>query len=113
MKHYLLTLLTFFSSQIFAQSTILTDNNGDGVIEYKLVSDNDRVIEEGFYYNNKMYGTWKSYYPSGSLNMIAHFRNGMKHGTWLFYNEKGKLILEVVYRDNLKISAVKHEYAEY
>jgi antitoxin component YwqK of YwqJK toxin-antitoxin module len=113
MKYFLLILLTFFTTQIFAQSTILTDNNGDGIIEYKLVSDNNHTIEEGYYYNGMMYGTWKSYYPSGKLHMIAHFKNGLKHGTWYFYNENGKLTLEVVYKDNIKVSAVQHKYAEY
>ena len=108
----LLFLISFFVFQsLYSQTTEFTDNNGDGVIEYKLISQNGILLEEGFYFNNKMVGTWKLYTQDGKLQMVAKFKNGLKHGTWLIYDEKGRIKTEIVYTQNHKESAVEHRYS--
>lgn len=108
----LLFLISFFVFQsLYSQTTEFTDNNGDGVIEYRLISQNGILLEEGFYFNNKMVGTWKLYTQDGKLQMVAKFKNGLKHGTWLIYDEKGRIKTEIVYVQNYKESAVEHKYS--
>jgi antitoxin component YwqK of YwqJK toxin-antitoxin module len=105
---FLLSFLMFQS--LYSQTTEFTDNNGDGVIEYRLVSTNGTLLEEGYYFNNKMVGTWRLYTNSGDLQMVAQFRNGLKHGKWLIYDEKGRVKTEIVYVQNRKESATEHRY---
>ena len=107
----ILFLLSFLMFQnLYSQTTQFTDNDGDGVIEYKLVSTSGIVLEEGFYFNNKMVGTWHLYNDNGTVQMVARFKNGLKHGKWLIYDNKGRVKTEIVYVQGRKESATEHRY---
>lgn len=110
MKKLILLIFILIGTTLSAQTTQYTDDNGDGVIEYCLFADNGKKIEEGYYYNGQMYGTWRSYHKNGNLQTIAKFKDGVKHGKWLFYNENGNLIFEVTYERGQKILATEHRY---
>lgn len=110
MKTILIITLLFITSNLFAQKTIYTDNDGSGTIKYTLVDKDGKIQEEGFYFNKKRSGTWTRYSPNGKKIEVARFRNGQRHGTWFFFDETGKKTFEVVYKNNKKISASEHRY---
>jgi antitoxin component YwqK of YwqJK toxin-antitoxin module len=111
MKTILIITLLFLNLNLFAQKAIYTDNDGDGVIEYTLMDDFKKVLETGYYQNNKMVGTWTLFYPNGKKRVVAKFKNGIKQGLWLVYDDKGRILTEVFYKDDKKISASQHIYA--
>ena len=43
--------------------------------------------------------------------LVAKFKNGIKQGLWLVYDDKGRILTEVFYKDDKKISASQHIYA--
>lgn len=111
MKKILLFCSLVLGFSMAAQKAHYTDNDGDGVIEYVLVNQNGQVLETGYYYNQKMTGTWTSFYPNGKKQTVAKFRNGVRHGNWFMYNENGLVIFQVVYKEGKKVSASQHSYA--
>lgn len=111
MKNLLLFLLLLASQNVFSQRAIYTDDNGDGIIEYKLVNSSGQLVESGYYLNSKMVGTWTAYFPNGKKQMIAKYKNGLKHGTWLVYDNLGRVVTEVVYQNNQKIRATQNKFA--
>jgi antitoxin component YwqK of YwqJK toxin-antitoxin module len=111
MKNILFFILVLFSTNIFAQRAIYTDNDGDGILEYTLQNTNGKVIETGYYYNGKMHGTWTSFYPSGKKQAVVKFKNGMKHGKWFFYDQQGRTITTVTYENDKKIMASQSQYS--
>ena len=98
------------SNYLFSQTTQFTDNDGDGVIEYTLLRNNGTIEEEGFYFNGKMVGTWVPYYPSGTINIKANFRDGLRHGSWLIYDENQKIKFEVLYANGTREKVIEHHY---
>lgn len=110
MKKILSVVFFMMFVSLYSQTTVLTDNNGDGIIEYQLVSKEGTTLEEGFYYNGKMFGTWRLYTTEGNLQMVARFKDGLKHGRWIIYDEKGRVKTEVVYNNGYRQSASEHRY---
>jgi antitoxin component YwqK of YwqJK toxin-antitoxin module len=45
---------------------------------------------EGQYVNDKMHGEVKKYHPNGKLFFLERYKNGVRHGWWYTYNETGK-----------------------
>jgi antitoxin component YwqK of YwqJK toxin-antitoxin module len=76
-----------------------------------LIDDFEKVLETGYYQNNKMVGTWTLFYPDGKRRMVAKFKHGTKQGLWLVYDDKGRILTKVFYKDDKKISASQHNYA--
>lgn len=111
MKHLFFILLSVFTFSVYGQKAIYTDNNGDGIIEYTLLNDLGKVMETGYYKSGKMVGTWISYHPNGKKMMVAKFKNGIKEGTWWVYDNQGRVLNQIVYKNNRKISASQHSYA--
>jgi antitoxin component YwqK of YwqJK toxin-antitoxin module len=111
MKKIFTIIILIFSINMYSQTSTYTDYDGDGLIEYSKQNEQGRVIETGFYYNNKMHGTWISYYPSGKKQSIVKFRNGVKHGKWIFLDESGRTLLVVLYENDKKIMATQNQYA--
>lgn len=111
MKKILLFWSLVLGFSMLAQKAHYTDNDGDGVIEYVLVSQNGQVLETGSYYNQKKVRTWTSYHPNGGKQTVAKFKNGLRHGNWFMYDEKGLLVFEITYNEGKKVSASQHSYA--
>lgn len=113
MKQLLFICSILFSVNLLSQTSIYTDENDDGIIEYSLKSENGKVIETGYFLNWKMHGTWTSYYESGKVHTVAKFRNGLRQGKWRFYDDKGRLTLIVTFDKNRKIMATENKYASF
>ena len=57
----------------------------------------------------KKSGTIRVYYPNGNIEMIAHFKNGVKHGASKYYYPNSKLITEETYL-NGKLTGKRVKY---
>ena len=110
MKKLFLVMFMLMSNYLFSQTTLYTDNDGDGVIEYTLIRNNGSIEEEGYYLNGKMVGTWTSYYTNGVINIRANFKNGLRHGSWTIYEESGKIKFEIIYKDGIREKVIEHHY---
>jgi antitoxin component YwqK of YwqJK toxin-antitoxin module len=110
MKKIILFLLVVLGFSTYGQQSIYTDNDGDGVIEYTLQDKSGNVLETGYYYNGKMYGTWTSFFPNGKKQMVAKFKDGKRNGTWFIYDLQGRITFQIVYKDGLKVSASENRY---
>jgi hypothetical protein len=44
--------------------------------------------------NGIKHGTYKAYYPDGSLKVSGKYKNDLQQGTWKLYDENGKLLEE-------------------
>lgn len=110
MRRLVFICIMLLSTSLFSQTAIYTDEDGDGIVEYVLKSDEGKVIETGYYLNWKMHGTWTSYYDSGEKHTIARFRNGERHGKWVFFDRQGRLTFSVTYDKNKKIMATQNRY---
>lgn len=111
MRYLFSLLFLILSISGFSQQSIYTDNDGDGIIEYKLIDKKGNSVETGFYYNGKMVGTWTSYFPNGKKQYIARFKNGAKHGKWLTFDTSGRVLYEIYYNEGLRVSATQHQYS--
>jgi antitoxin component YwqK of YwqJK toxin-antitoxin module len=111
MKQTFTILLFLFGFNLLSQTALYTNNDGDNIIEYTLQGEDGKVIETGYYLNNKMHGTWTSYYPSGKTQAIVKFKNGLRHGKWSFFDESGRVLMVVTYDNNKKIMATQNQYA--
>lgn len=111
MRNFLLILTLVFGLSLSAQQVLYTDNDGDGVIEYTLTSNDGKVIETGYYLNGKMHGTWTSFYPSGKKQAVVKFRQGKKHGKWTFFDQQGRTTVTVTYDNDKKIMATQNQYS--
>jgi len=111
-KLFFLIFSVFFTQQLLSQTVTYTDSDNNGIIEYLKKSEDGSIIERGFYFNEKPYGTWKSYWENGNLRCIAQFKYGLRYGVWKFYDFDGKLQHEVTYEDNRVAYAVQHRYFE-
>ena len=110
MKRTLLIMFMLISNYLFSQTTLYTDNDGDGVIEYTLLRPNGSVEEEGFYLNGKMVKTWISYFEDGKVSIKANFKNGLRHGSWLIYDENGNIKYEILYSEGIRKKVIEHHY---
>lgn len=49
------------------------------------------LIEEGFFKDNKLEGKFKTFYPDGSIKSTISYKNGLKDGLERIYWESGEL----------------------
>lgn len=80
-----LFFLCFLIAPLTLQETILDkhivrrhDNGEPYVVVYTTGPDHERVKEE-------------LYYPSGQLDYVGHYRNGVEHGEWIYYWPNGNV----------------------
>lgn len=111
MKHMFTVILLLFGFNLLSQTASYTNYDGDKIIEYTLKSESGKVIETGYYLNNKMHGTWTAYYPSGKVQAIVKFREGNRHGKWSFFDENGRILMVITYNNNKKLMATQNQYA--
>jgi len=110
MKKILMTLMLFLGFNLFSQNAIYTDYDGNKIIEYTLQDEYGKVLETGFYFNNKMHGTWTSFFPSGKKQAVVKFRNGIKNGKWFYYDEDGRVLMSITYKDDRKVMVTQNHY---
>ena len=110
MKNILTIFLILLGINLYSQNKTYTDYDGDGIIEYKLQDQSNKIIEIGYYLNNKMHGTWTSFYPSGKKLAVVKFKNGIKHCKWFFFQEDGKVLMVVTYENDKKIMGRENHY---
>lgn len=81
-KYLLLALMGSlpFASQNDVERYVLRkhDNGKPYVVFFCKGADNEKVKEE-------------LYYPSGQLENVGHFQNGLEHGEWIYYWPNGKV----------------------
>lgn len=101
MKKVLIFLTFIFCIQfINAQSedTIKMVKSGD-LFEVTIYYENGNVMQHGFLNTeNKLQGSWTSYYEDGSKKCIATYDNGEKVGIWNYYFENS--VKRVTYKKN-------------
>ena len=62
--------------------------------------ENGVVSSEGYLYNGKPDGFWKTYYPSGKLKTEGTRKNFQLDSTWNFYSENGLLQKSIDYEND-------------
>jgi hypothetical protein len=86
---YLLLLIFFIPSLLSAQElerhVVHKHKNGKPkVVVYVPAGEKHRVKEE-------------VYFPTGHLDYVGHYKNGVEHGKWTYYWENGKIKSEETY----------------
>nr|WP_319573465.1 hypothetical protein [uncultured Draconibacterium sp.] len=126
---YLLVLLIFLPSLVFAQ-TNQTDANGFRQGLWQKKQDNGRLLYEGYFKDNKPVGEWKRYHPGGQVKAIIEYKgdtaytqlfdvwhkkvaegnyvNQQKEGVWKIY-KNGQLTADEEYKLGLK-NGTSHQY---
>lgn len=107
MKRFILILalvLSYHFAQAQTEDTIKMIKSGD-LFEVTIYYDNGNVMQHGFLNaDNKLQGSWTSYYEDGSKKCIATYDNGEKVGIWdYYYNDK---VVKVTYENNKPIKKV-------
>ena len=62
------------------------------------------------YVDGVLHGTEKSYYQSGSIRSIGHFKNGILEGIVTGYYEDGSIQVRAIYDNGVKQGRVIHYY---
>jgi len=76
---------------------------------YKIFSEEDKLIAEGFYKEGKFHGIEKQYYKSGKISSVKHYVNGESEGILRQYYESGELKAEINFHQG-KIDGEVKEY---
>ena len=101
MKRVLLILAFVFSFQLInaqSEDTIKMVKSGD-LFEVTIYYDNGNIMQHGFLNaENKLQGSWTSYYEDGNKKCIATYDNGEKVGVWQYYFENS--VKKVTYKKN-------------
>jgi len=69
------------------------------------------IIDSMNYVDDKLHGSYKSYFKSGELKYSGEYENGSKKGKWLSFN-KGIIVSEEVER-GINNDSVRHELGYY
>lgn len=96
----ILVFLLFSISSLNAQTedTIKMVKSGD-LFEVTIYYENGNVMQHGFLNaDNKLQGSWVSYYEDGSKKCVATYENGEKTGVWDYYYNNS--VKRVTYKDN-------------
>ena len=69
------------------------------LFEVTVYYDDGSIMQHGFLTkNNKLHGSWESYYANGNRKAIAFYDHGEKVGTWYYWFMDKKTM--VVYNNN-------------
>jgi antitoxin component YwqK of YwqJK toxin-antitoxin module len=68
------------------------------------------VIAEGTFVNRQKSGTWYQYYPSGKLQFVQIYKQGVKSGTWKSWDLKGRMTTKLVYKKGKLVSSTTSRY---
>lgn len=68
-----------------------------------------KIMEKGFYKNDKKYGEWKIFSSKGYLDHITRFKAGKTHGWIEFFDTSGALTERVLYQDGLRLNEKETE----
>jgi antitoxin component YwqK of YwqJK toxin-antitoxin module len=64
---------------------------------YQKIGSDGKIMEEAHYVNDTIDGEHKTFYPSGKVESVEHFKRGVYEGKYLKYYETGQLQLEQEY----------------
>lgn len=107
MKNLILLIAFMFSVQFLSaqtEDTVKMVKMGS-MFEVTIYYDNGNIMQHGFLTDdNKLHGSWVSYYEDGTKKCVATYDKGEKTGIWdYYYNDK---IRKVTY-ENDKIVKVE------
>jgi len=68
------------------------------------------VVAEGTFVNGKKSGFWYQYYPTGKIQFVQIYKEGVKNGTWKSWDTKGRMITKVVYKKGKLITSTVSRY---
>jgi antitoxin component YwqK of YwqJK toxin-antitoxin module len=95
---------------IIGEGIVKDDGNRNG--SWKDFYPDGSLKSEGNYDNGKQVGEWKYYHANGKLEQTGKFnKQGKFDGTWKWYFDSGQLIREEHYRNGLK-DGLSTEYDE-
>lgn len=89
----------------------LTGAPVDDNVPVKLYYNETDIMSEGSVIDGKPHGIWKNYYPSGNIQSIIRYREGMVNGQCIFYYDDHRQLIkaEVPFIED-KIDGLYKEY---
>jgi len=88
MKHFLLILLSFVTSQIgFGQNTINGDSTQNG--SFSIYNEKDFPVIIGQFKDGKRDGRWLMYWENGNLRNVINYNSGIINGFYSSFYESG------------------------
>lgn len=63
-----------------------------------------RLLEESYYENGKLEGTYFEYHANGNVKREIQYKNGLQHGIFRYFDQDGNLTLEYEYANGKKVS---------
>ena len=96
MKKLILILSVLFAFQFTSsqnEDTIKMVDLGS-LFEVTIYYDNGKIMQHGFLTSdNKLHGSWESYYEDGNKKCVATYDKGVKSGIWhYYYNDSTKRV---------------------
>mgnify|MGYP001617586528 CR=1 FL=1 len=58
---------------------------------YSFYFENGRLMQEGFYTDNRPDSIWITYFPSGARKSLFNYSRGLKSGGYIFWNYDGSI----------------------
>jgi len=78
-----------------------SNDTNNGKIEHHFIN-SDVVAEEYYLINGKKYGTYRSFYESGTLREFHIYSGDVLNGEYTAYNTSGKITVKGVYKKGVK-----------
>lgn len=81
--------------------------------QYEAFYPNHNLLEQGTYHRGYQVGTWKKWYPDGTLQEEMRWKHGLRHGQYQRFDATGQLIEKGIYcRDQLHGMQIIHVNGE-
>jgi len=108
-KYNLVFLLIFCSKEFKGQEFVVVEKSysnmflkqkyqgivyGNDTIrqgKYSFYYENGRLMQEGYYKDNKPDSIWLTFYPSGARKSLINYKNGKRIGEFVFWNDDATL----------------------
>lgn len=122
---FLLLVVGFLSSSIYAQKTIWLDKNlkktdYNNAVYYKLTDKiegevtyfykNRTIFRKVFFVDGKEDGKFSEYYKTGELKETGKYKKGLREGNWKMYYKSGKIKKKGKYNNGEKVGIWKVFY---
>ena len=55
------------------------------------------TVEEMSYKNGQLDGIFRGFFPTGKLQRVGYFKNGLQDGKYIVYDENLKIVMQATY----------------
>jgi antitoxin component YwqK of YwqJK toxin-antitoxin module len=94
--------ITVEQSWVYHKVIVYGNDTVQGKIRAVYANDTSITAYEKNFYNGKLSGVYRSYYPNGQLMERIVYMGGKKNGDYSFYSPEGKILIKGEYKYDVK-----------